>query len=373
MALGEQILDLATLAKGRGGEERERLLLAVVDMCEGVFAADPGQIAGLRNQLGAVFMSLVVEAEQQVRQRLAERIADAVWAPKTLVAVLALDEIEVARPVIAASPLLGDADLVRLLSEVKLEHRIEVARRPGIGAPVVDAIIDGSEPVVLTALACNETADIQPAAMARLVEESRRAPALRSPLARHPRLSTEMAETLYAWVGDSLKAAIVARFHVDAAALDGAIAATVRDLAGPPPPPSSPTHNREAMERRLVDKLHEAGQLRSGYLLRALRERKLSLFAAALAKLGGLRVEDVKGALASDRPQLLALACLAAGIDRSVFPTILGLVRQLNDGRPQAGADGASSAAQLYAAFTAKSAPGALRDALAAQAARAAP
>lgn len=368
MALGEKISNLAALAKGRSGADRERLLMAVVEMCEGVQAASPDELSAARNELGVVFMSLVVEAEQRVRQRLAERIADSQWAPKTLIAVLALDEIEIARPIIAASPLLSDADLVRLLAEVKLEHQIEVARRPGIGAPVVDAIMDASDPTVLTALAGNETADIQPEAMARLVDESRKSPALRSPLARHPRLNAEMAETLYAWVGDSLKAAIVARFQVDAAALDSAIAATVRDLAGPAPAsPVAPSHQREAMERRLVDKLHEAGQLRSGYLLRALRERKLYLFCAALAKLGRLQIEEVQGALASDRPQLLALACLAAGIDRSVFPTILGLVRQLNAGYPLAGPDGAASAAQMFGAFTAKTAPAALREGLAAQ------
>jgi uncharacterized protein (DUF2336 family) len=131
-------------------------------------------VAAAQAVLADLFVSLVVEAERDVRRRLAERIAEAQWAPKPLVEVLALDEIEIARPVIASSPLLHDEDLVRLLTECNLEHQIEVARRPGIGAPVVEAILDGSAPLVLTALAGNETADIAPAAMARLIEESRR-------------------------------------------------------------------------------------------------------------------------------------------------------------------------------------------------------
>ena len=33
-------------------------------------------------------------------------------------------------------------------------------------------------------------------------------------------------------------------------------------------------------------------------------------------------------------PGLLALACAAVGVDRSAFPSLLALVRQLNRGRP---------------------------------------
>ena len=46
-----------------------------------------------------------------------------------LITMLALDEIEIAAPVIAASPLLQDADLIRILLETTLEHQIAVARR----------------------------------------------------------------------------------------------------------------------------------------------------------------------------------------------------------------------------------------------------
>jgi uncharacterized protein (DUF2336 family) len=108
------------------------------------------------------------------------------------------------------------------------------------------------------------------------------------------------------------------------------------------------------MERRLIDKLHEAGQLRPGYLLRALRERKLSLFEAALARLGGFEVEHVHRAIcSSDRPELLALACAAVGIDRSVFPTILQLVRAINGGRPGGGAESARRALGAFGPFAA--------------------
>jgi uncharacterized protein (DUF2336 family) len=102
------------------------------------------------------------------------------------------------------------------------------------------------------------------------------------------------------------------------------------------------------MERRLIEKLHAAGQLRGGYLLRALREHKLSLFERALAKLGGFTVDQVRVATGCDRPELLALACAAVGVDRSAFATILALVRELNGGLPSGGVDGAHKAAYAF-------------------------
>jgi uncharacterized protein (DUF2336 family) len=88
------------------------------------------------------------------------------------------------------------------------------------------------------------------------------------------------------------------------------------------------------MERRLLAKLHSAGQLRPSYLLRALREQRLGLFMTALAMLGGYSVDDIRRSIDADRPDILALACLSVGVDRGAFSTLLSLVRDLNEGRP---------------------------------------
>jgi uncharacterized protein (DUF2336 family) len=88
------------------------------------------------------------------------------------------------------------------------------------------------------------------------------------------------------------------------------------------------------MERRLVAKLEAAGELRPGYLVRALKEGKLSLFQTAMAALGHLPVSEVRRACNAPSPELIALACAAVGIDRVVFPTLLVLMRELNAGRP---------------------------------------
>jgi uncharacterized protein (DUF2336 family) len=358
---------LLDLARSRSPADRERLLLAMADLCEAGGEAQAMSAPEVQGLLSSIFLSLVVEAERDIRQRLAEKLAHAEWAPPALINVLALDEIEIARPVIAASPVLQDADLVRLLAEATIEHQIEVARRPQLAAPVVASILQACEPAVLAALAGNATAELSADDVVRLVELSRQHAALRSPLARHPKLTDELALKLYVWVGQALRQALAERFRLDPKVLEGTLAEAVAEAHAGGDPRGlviiAREEEREAMERRLIEKLHAAGQLRPGYLIRALREGRLSLFCLTLATLGRFDAEHIRRTIDSDRPELLGLACAAVGIDRSVFPSILQMVRQLNGGRPSGGAEGARRASGAFAPVSPQVARAAFRQA----------
>lgn len=328
---GQQAGVLLDLARSRSPDDRQRLLMGVADLVEASGQSNAEVVTDL-------FLTLVGQVESDIRKALSERLADSEWAPPALVNILALDEIEIARPIIAKSPLLKDQDLIRILLESTVEHQIEVARRPRVGATVVDAIIDRSEPAVMTALAGNASADISEPGFKRLVEASRRIAALRAPLSRHPKLTEDLAEQLYQWVGQALRQAISERFRIDTDALDQAIAIAVQNASSGPDNavalavPVDP--ERDEMERRLVAKLDSAGQLRPGYVVRAAREGRISLFENALAVLGGYPIQAIRRAVASDNAELLALACASVGIDRAVFPSMLVEVRLRSANHP---------------------------------------
>lgn len=122
----------------------------------------------------------------------------------------------------------------------------------------------------------------------------------------------------------------------------------------------------DAQEARLIEKLAASGQLRRGYLLRALSQGRLGLFVKALARLGGYEAEAVARAVGDpDRPELLALACAGIGIDRSAFPTVLERVRAINGGAPGGGEEGARRAMGAFAPFASEVAAQAFRRAMA--------
>lgn len=323
--------DLLALARNPSVEARQRLLLGVVALCD---ACPPrGEVSPV---LGEIFLTLARQAEREIRKVLSEKLAHADWAPAALVNVLALDEIEIARPVLEGSPVLQDEDLLRVLVEASLEHQIAVARRPQISGRVADAVIDKAEPAVLMALTTNRTAEISTDGVRRLVEHSRRIAALRGPLTRHPLLTEALAGQMYHWVGSALRQALAARFTVDEQAIGAAVHEAVHGALHPASEDPTPEDDeeRDEMERRLIDKLQSAGQLRAGLLIRAIREKRLSLFAHGLAALGGFAVGQVRTAMSAATPEALYYACAAVGIDRAVFPTLLVELRKLNGSLP---------------------------------------
>ena len=331
------------LARSPAPADRDRLLLALAELCEQGGCETPEIQALLRD----VFMGLIGRVEHDIRVRLAGKLASARWAPRELVLLLIRDEIEVARPLIGSSPMLDEQDLIRLLAEAAVEHQIEIARRPRLGAAVVGAILDQGLPEVLGALAGNTEADVGPLAMERLVAFSQTLAGLRAPLSRHPNLTLDLAATLYAWVGEALRRSLSTRFAVEGPAFEQAVASAVQEAQGEGSDPIP--DERAAMDRRVVEKLKSGGQLRPGLLLRSLRDGKLTLFAIALSELGEFTADQVRRALDADTPELLALACAAVGVDRSAFPSILALLRPLNHGRPAAGpeAQGLTAAVTL--------------------------
>jgi uncharacterized protein (DUF2336 family) len=284
--------------------------------------------------IDAFLHRLVMDAPRDARARLAARLAGSRWAPPALARALAEDDIAVAQAVLLRSPHLRDHDLMRVFTEGTLDHQSAIARRPNLSPPLVEMILQTREPVLLTALATNDRAEFSFDAMRRLVEASRQHAALRTPLARHPRLTQELAQQLSGWGSEPLKHLLAARFRL------------------PPrtPDPVELTEDAEH-EQLLMDKLEKAGRLRLGYLLEALRDGQLPLFVAALARLGGFTPAEVRLAIDSDRPELLALACASVGIDQQVFPTILAAVRALNGGHPGGGEEGARRASGAFAPF----------------------
>jgi uncharacterized protein (DUF2336 family) len=322
--------ELLALAKSRTPDDRQRLLLGVAALCDATPAGTE-----VSPVLTEIFLTLARQAERDIRMSLAESLAGADWAPVALVNMLALDEIEIARPIIASSTLLRDQDLLRILVEASIEHHIEVARRPALSGRVADAIIDGAEPATMTALASNRSAEISEDGLRRLVEHSRRVAALRAPLTRHPRLNESLARELYSLVGGALRQAIVERFRVDDMRIGAAIDTAVSGLqAQDETPPATSPAEREEMERRLVDKLQGSGQLRAGFLIRAIREKRLTLFEHGLAGLGGFSITQVRAAMKRPSPDALFMACNAVGIDRAVFPALLTEIRTLTNGLP---------------------------------------
>ncbi len=319
MTLAQLAQALTELAKLRSPEDREQLLGTLISLIE-----HPSVVGALKSDqiltlVDDISMPLVTQADPVTRARLSARLASKDWAPVALVVALSQDDWAIAQPIIAASPLLTDDDLLDILAGTTLDHHIAVASRFALSSRIISAILQQNEPLVLTALVGNEALDLSRPELFCLVQASRRFASLRAALARHPRLTAPMAETMLAWVGSSLQSSLINRFHL-----------SVKEQ-----PIAS---DQSEMDQRLAEKLMDSGNLHPSAVLRALREDQPSLFMAAMARLSEIDLAGVRRMVESPSPDLLALGCLAIGLDRCTFSPLLAHVRRLWGDRP--GGDG---------------------------------
>lgn len=261
------------------------------------------------------------DVEMSIRIGLAERLADDPAAPHELIVLLVDDRIEVARPILARSSVLSETDLIRAIEKGTQDHQIAVAEREKIGERISAALARSACEAAVIALLRNGSARIGNDAFQHIGERARRVPALQGPLIERHDLPPELAQRLYVWVSGALKTALSARYPHIAETVAFAIEETSAALQSGEQPIA------EANAKKLVEKLHASGQLRASFLIRVLQQGQMELFEHAFAVLLSMNIETMRKALYGENPMTVALACRAAGIDRSVFMTVFNLSR----------------------------------------------
>ncbi len=91
--------------------------------------------------LSEIILSAYPKLSPETRRSVAERTGPSMLLSKPLALRLATDDIEIARPVLRASPVLSDHDLIDLVPDLGTEHLQEIAARQTLGTDL-QGIID---------------------------------------------------------------------------------------------------------------------------------------------------------------------------------------------------------------------------------------
>lgn len=310
-------LELIELARNDERADRAQLYERIADLFQIDDADRSENESGL---LIEIMRALSAQVDMRLRLALAERLADRADANHDLILLLAHDEIEVACPVIMRSMALTEADLVGIIRECSPSHSMKIAGRPAITAPVSAALVETERHDVARALTRNQTAQIAPQTLERLVEISREDPNLLDALAARSHLPRSLAIRMFSWASAGLKQHIARRYDVEPSVLEAELARAVSSELSKRTVPDT----RTAMLNNLVEKLRANGQLKPGFLLKALREGQLDILRIAFARLLEIDQTILDRILDSGDAIKIALATRAAGIDKSAFPSIVG-------------------------------------------------
>jgi uncharacterized protein (DUF2336 family) len=273
-----------------------------------------------------ILRHLILEAEIELRRKLAERLSTISDAPRELLVTLANDEIEVAHPILINSTLLCDEELIEIIRHRTIEHQLAIAARKTVSESVSDALIEVGQEDVVERLLENERANISQAAMAYLVEESRRVDRYQNPLVRRRELSPALARRMYWWISAALRTHIIERFDIDPADLDEAMEQSTRNLVDGE---AQPDQTGPEAAKTLAEMMNGATPLPPSYMLQALRQGEISFIAAMLAKRTGLRMMLLRRLLYEPGGECLAILCRWAEFSPAEFTELLRLTRDV--------------------------------------------
>ncbi|MBL4617390.1 MAG: DUF2336 domain-containing protein [Robiginitomaculum sp.] len=313
---------LAKLAQSSNPKKRDQLFLALGSLC----AVKPMESLD-EAAISEIMFLLNKKAADNVKQQAANLLCAKEWTPRKLVLSWANDEPQIANPVLLKSPVLTDDDLVLIIKNSSLFHRLAIAGRHEIVESVTNALIIFDEPEVIITMAANSTAKMSMETFASCVRISRRHDKLRLFLTDRADLPRSLIPSLFAYSNQEERKLITKQFGVDADNFSAVVRQAVLDK---PRAEKTTTisDDPELKIARLVSKLAKANKLSPSLVIRATVEGKTLLFEHAISHLADVPVEHFRSAMQRGPSIALALACNAAKLERAVFPS---LHRNLND------------------------------------------
>ena len=205
---------------------RSHLAQQLSDIC---LASGRNLSARERTLFFDILRHLIHQVEMQVRKSLAERLSVRSDAPHDLVFQLANDVIEVAYPLLVKSMVLDDADLIELILSKAEAHQQAITKRPEVSLSVTETLVGTGNDEVIQSLLKNEAAEIMPATMMRLVDQSLETESFREVLLRRRDMKPELARRMYTWVGDALREYINDSFDLSQDDVDDAVSLAISE------------------------------------------------------------------------------------------------------------------------------------------------
>lgn len=167
-----------------------------------------------RHMAGDVLVELLRSADADIRKSVAKRLVMLNEAPRTILVILAKDDIDIARYVLEESRSLTDSDLIQIARKVSGAHRAVIAKRRKISDAVVDALVEFLEEDVVEPLLRNKQAHFSETAIQRILTVSRSHQPYVELLVKRDELRPSHGLTMFWWASTENRKKILHRFGV---------------------------------------------------------------------------------------------------------------------------------------------------------------
>lgn len=324
--MSENLPNLATLVKlaeEPSSDKRRELLRNVTDLFfNSPEVYNPSEI----DLFGEVMGTISSDLETEIRQDLAERMADLPNPPMNFLNKIARDEISVAAPVLTQSPALDDETLIDIAENQSQDHILAMTKRSEVSENVSASIVENGDDTVVASLLENEGATIDRPTMEQVVERAATSEVLHGPIVNRTATPADLLNEMFFVVSSELKKEILEKNDdLDEAVVDAAINESHEKFSSAVNGPRSPAE-------KFIDEAEEKHELNESFLVDLLRNRHLAEFLFGFARLTGIDVKTAKRVLQDKSAEALAISCKASRFDRATFSTFV-LLTDVNQHR----------------------------------------
>jgi len=257
-----------------------------------------------------VLARLTAEIEVSARALLARRLAPLTNAPPNVIRMLALDEADVACPVLAQSERLDDTTLLRCAKTKGNEHLLAIAGRRWLSQAITDVLVERGDRQVALTTAKNPGANISPSGFAALVSRSRDDDGLAEAVGARAEIPPHLFLRLLATASKAVQIRLQAEHPHAGREVQQVVAAVASRLQFE----ARVRSQSYAAAQAAVDALHGTGQLSESRVTGFAKTGRFEETTVALARLSDLPIEVIERAMIHDRPETILIIAKAAEI-----------------------------------------------------------
>ncbi len=310
---------LHALARNRTPAARCELAQIVVDLLDRKLGVRESEL------VADILIDLIRQAEHDLRMALSDRLAMLGSAPLRVILHLATDDIDVARPVLEHSPVLGDSDLVYIIKSKGADYWRAIATRARMGESVLHALVDTCDLPTAQTLAENRAILLTDHALGVLGVLAHKSPRLARPLILRPEIPADLAAALYKAASEDLQARVTEKFSLPEAPVKETLDDLLKDFSAQSAESGLPTDAMLQAARSALSK----GLITMGLMMDTLARGQTGSFVALMSAYARLSPEVTISILEQPSGDRLAGLCRGLGIDKSDFLTVFRLTQRL--------------------------------------------
>lgn len=292
-----------------------------------------------RRMAEGILGMLAADVADEVRESLAEHIKHSPLLPRSLAMALAQDIESVALPILRASDVLSDADLIGIVQAGSEAKQFAIAERRTVSEAVSHALMETGRRGVVCVLLANDGAEISAVSLETALDNFQDDEDVAALMVERRALPLAVTERLVTSLSETLRERLIQRHNLpEPLVADLALHGRERALS------RLVTDETRVVEiEALVDRLHATAKLTPTLLLRAICVGDLHFFEAGMARMAEVPVENARILLYDRGPLGYRGLYSKAGLPTDLFQAFriaIDVVREVREAQSAAGDDG---------------------------------